>query len=77
MLGRHLVAIVLLAACHRSVSSRPAAPPVTIARTGAAKARVIVLTGSVAIKETGPAETVRSNGEVYDFIPQTIIVRRD
>jgi plastocyanin len=77
MLGRHLAAsIVLLAACHRTVS-RPAAPPVTIARTGAAKARVIVLTGSVAIKETGPAETVRTFGEVYDFIPQTIIVRRD
>ncbi|MGZ7031437.1 MAG: cupredoxin domain-containing protein [Thermoanaerobaculia bacterium] len=76
MLRVHLgAAIVLVAACHRSVAPRPAASPVTIARTGAAKARVIVLTGGVAIKETGPAETVRTFGEVYDFIPQTIIVR--
>jgi plastocyanin len=77
--GHHLaIALFALAACKGSVASRPAAPPaVTIARSGAARARVIVLTGAVAIKETGPAATVRAFGEVYDFIPQTIIVRRD
>jgi plastocyanin len=75
---RRLAAIaMLLGACHRTVSSRPPDPPVTITRTGAAKARVIVVTGTVAVKETGPAETIRSFGEVYAFIPQTIIVRRD
>ena len=68
---------VLLGACHRTSSPRPPGPPVTIARTGAARAKVIVVTGTVAVKETGPAATVRSFGEVYAFIPQTIIVRRD
>lgn len=75
---RRLAAIaVLLAACQRATSPQTPNPPVTIARTGAARAKVIVLTGTVAVKETGPVETVRTFGEVYAFIPQTIIVRRD
>lgn len=68
---------VLVTACHRTDSSPAGSSAVTIARTGLAKAKVIVFTGTVAVKETGPAETVRLFGEVYAFIPQTIIVRRD
>jgi plastocyanin len=62
--------LIAAAACQR-------AHGVSIARTGKARARIIVLTQSVAIKETGPAETVKSFGEVYAFVPQTLIVRRD
>ena len=50
---------------------------VSIAGSGKARARIIVLTQSVAIKETGPAETVKTFGEVYVFVPQVLIVRRD
>lgn len=50
---------------------------VTIARSGKAAARVVVLTIGVAIKETGPAETVKKFGEVYAFSPEVFAVRRD
>jgi len=50
---------------------------VTIARTGRANARVVVTTVGVAIKETGPAETIKQFGEVYAFSPETVAVRRD
>ncbi len=50
---------------------------VTIARSGKAAARVVVLTIGVAIKETGPAETVKKFGEVYTFSPEVLAVRRD
>jgi len=49
---------------------------VTIARSGRANARVVVTTVGVAIKETGPAETVKQFGEVYAFSPETFAVRR-
>lgn len=50
---------------------------VTIARAGAASARVLVTTVGVAIKETGPAETVKKFGEIYSFAPDVFAVRRD
>src|SRR5438874_1433758 len=50
---------------------------VTVARTGNANARVLVTTVGVAIKESGPAETVKQFGEVYAFSPETFAVRRD
>src|SRR4051812_4768687 len=50
---------------------------VTIARTDLANARVIVTTIGVAIKETGPPETLKQFGDVYAFSPETFAVRRD
>jgi len=38
---------------------------------------VLVTTVGVAIKETGPAETVKKFGEVYAFSPEVFAVRRD
>lgn|GEM_PF-6107410 len=49
----------------------------SVAPQGAARADVTVLTEAVAIKETGPAQTVKTFGEVYAFSPETIIVHRD
>ena len=50
---------------------------VSVAQTGQPAARVIVQTQAIAIKETGPKETVAKFGEVYAFAPATIIVHRD
>jgi plastocyanin len=50
---------------------------VSVAKTGNAEAEVIVLTERVAVKETGPKETVAKFGEVYAFSPTFIAVRRD
>jgi len=66
-----LFAALLLAFC----GHRPHG--VTIARAGQANARVLVTTVGVAIKETGPAETVKQFGEVYAFSPEVFAVRRD
>jgi plastocyanin len=66
-----LITALLLACCdHRQYG-------VTIARTGQANARVLVTTVGVAIKETGPAQTVKQFGEVYAFSPETLAVRRN
>jgi len=65
-----LAALLLACSDHRQHG-------VTISRTGAANARVLVTTIGVAIKETGPAETVKQFGEVYAFSPETFAVRRD
>ena len=54
-----------------------AARIVTVATTGQPAARVIVLTEGVAIKETGPKETVAKYGEVYAFSPTFFAVHRD
>src|SRR5258708_13294986 len=66
------------------VASAAAAPPmdkhfylpdaaaskiVSVAKEGKPEAEVIVLTEAVAIKETGPKETVAKFGEVYPFSP--------
>ena len=65
-----LLAALLVAFCdHRQHG-------VTIARSGSASARVVVTTVGAAIKETGPAETVKQFGEVYAFSPETFAVRR-
>ena len=50
---------------------------VTVTREGNTEAEVIVLTQAVAIKETGPRETIDVYGEVYAFSPSFIAVHRD
>jgi plastocyanin len=74
------------------VSSAPGAPPmdknyylpdaaaskiVSVSRTGTPQAEVIILTEAVAVKETGPKETVAKFGEVYAWSPAFMAVRRD
>ncbi len=44
--------------------------------TGKAEAAITVLTQAVAIKETGPKETIAHFGEVYAFSPAFIAVHR-
>ena len=50
---------------------------VTVTKDGPADAGITVLTQAVAIKETGPEETVSHFGEVYAFSPSFIAVHRD
>ncbi len=50
---------------------------VTVTTDSPATAGVTVLTQAVAIKETGPEETVAHFGEVYAFSPSFIAVYRD
>jgi plastocyanin len=50
---------------------------VSVAKTGNAEAEVTILMEAVAIKETGPKETVAKFGEVYAFSPTFIAVHRD
>jgi plastocyanin len=50
---------------------------VSVAKTGNPEAEVIILTEAVAVKETGPKETVAKFGEVYAFSPTFIAVRRE
>ncbi len=74
------------------VASATAAPPmnkhyylpdaaaskiVSVAKAGKAEAELIVLTEAVAVKETGPRETVAKFGEVYAFSPTLIAIRRE
>ncbi len=54
-----------------------AAQVVTVATNGVAAASVLVQTHRVAVKETGPKETVEKFGEVYAFSPNFFAVRRD
>ncbi len=72
-------AVLALAVLATACAPRPATRPhgVVIARSGAAKARVIVTTVGTAIKETGPAETVKQFGQVYAFEPSVFALRRD
>lgn len=68
------------AAEHRVVTYLPDAASsqvVTVTKGGPADAGVTVLTQAVAIKETGPAETVSRFGEVYAFVPSFVAVRRE
>ncbi|HSP35028.1 MAG TPA: hypothetical protein VLU46_11980 [Thermoanaerobaculia bacterium] len=69
-----LVAILAIAC---APAQTPQKHGVEIARSGSAKARVIVQTIGTAIKETGPAETVKTFGEVYAFQPAVFAVTRD
>ena len=74
----HLIAIVAavtLFGCARG--SRSQSHGVTITRSGSAKARIVVTTVGTAIKETGPATTVKTFGEIYAFEPSVFAVRRD
>lgn len=50
---------------------------VSIAKEGTPEAEVIILTEAVAIKETGPKETVAKFGEVYAWSPTFMAIRRE
>jgi len=50
---------------------------VSVSKTGTARAGITVLTEAVAVKETGPAPTIKKFGEVYAFNPSFIAVRRE
>ena len=50
---------------------------VSVTPGGPADAGVTVLTQAIAIKESGPKETVDRFGEVYAFSPSVLIVHRD
>ena len=50
---------------------------VTVTTNGLAAATVLVHTHRVAVKETGPKETVKRFGEVYSFSPNFFAVHRD
>src|SRR5882672_1260585 len=54
-----------------------AAKIVSVALRGSARVTVIVLTEAIAIKESGPKETVAAFGEVYAFSPSTFAVHRE
>ncbi|HSU90092.1 MAG TPA: hypothetical protein VLI44_01505 [Sporolactobacillaceae bacterium] len=62
---------------HYYLPDAAASKIVSVAKTGNAAAEVIVLTEAVAIKETGPKETVAKFGEVYAFSPTFIAVQRE
>ena len=49
----------------------------TVTPGGTAEAGITVLTEAIAIKETGPRETVSRFGEVYAFSPSFIAVHRE
>jgi plastocyanin len=77
-----LVAVVSAAAAppmdkHFYLPNPAASKIVSVTKGGNAEAEVIVLTQAVAIKETGPKETVAKFGEVYAFSPTFIAVRRE
>jgi len=50
---------------------------ISVSATGEAQAEIIVLTEAVAVKETGPKETIAKFGEVYAFAPSFIAVHQD
>ena len=72
---RRLAVLLVLVACSPQQANRPHG--VVIARSGQARARVVVTTVGTAIKETGPAPTIKTFGEVYAFDPAVFAVRRD
>ena len=50
---------------------------VSVSKTGTPEAEVIILSEAVAIKETGPKETIAKFGEVYAWSPTFIAVQRE
>jgi len=50
---------------------------VSVATNGVANANIMVQTQRVAVKETGPKETVEKFGEVYAFSPNFFAVHRE
>lgn len=61
---------------HYYLPGAEASKTVSVATGGKADAEVIVLTEAIAIKETGPKDTVAKFGEVYAFAPAFIAVTR-
>ena len=57
--------------------NREASRVVTVTTNGTAPASILVQTHRVAVKETGPKETVEKFGEVYAFSPNFFAVHRD
>ena len=57
--------------------TQSAAQVLSVAKEADAKAGVVVLTEALAIKETGPKETVARFGETYAFSPAVFAVYRD
>ena len=77
-----VVAITTAAAAmeHSGATYLPSAADakiVSVTPEGPAEAGITVLTQAIAIKESGPKETVDRFGEVYAFAPSVIIVHRD
>jgi plastocyanin len=79
--------LVQLCATHPSFAAPPmdrnfylpdaaAAKIVSVTAAGKADAEIVVTTQAVAIKETGPRETIAKFGEVYAFSPSFIALRR-
>jgi len=63
---------------HNYLPNEAASKVITVTNgEGSAEAGITVLTQAVAIKETGPKETVARFGEVYAFTPSFIAVHRD
>jgi plastocyanin len=62
---------------HFYLPNADASKIVSVAKEGKAEAEVIILTEAVAIKETGPRETLAKFGEVYSFSPTFIATRRE
>src|SRR5216684_6698791 len=62
---------------HYYLPDSAASKIVSVAKEGKPAAEVIVLTEAIAIKETGPKETVAKFGEVYAFSPTFIAVQRE
>ncbi|HUO06359.1 MAG TPA: cupredoxin domain-containing protein [Candidatus Binataceae bacterium] len=54
-----------------------ASKTVSVSRADNAQAGVIVMTEAIAIKESGPKQTVAKFGEVYAFSPNFIGIQRD
>jgi plastocyanin len=50
---------------------------VTVASSATAATSIVVLTEAVAVKETGPKQTIEHFGEVYAFSPGFIAVHRE
>lgn len=57
--------------------SAAASRVVTVTNAGPAAASILVQTHAVAVKETGPKESVARFGEVYSFAPAFFAVHRD
>jgi plastocyanin len=85
LVGPSISAVVMTAAPHSHTAPREtsylpdatASQIVTVTTAGDAATGITVLTQAVAVKETGPKQTVKRFGEVYAFAPAFIAVHRD
>jgi plastocyanin len=50
---------------------------VSVTREGKPEGEVVIVTQAVAVKETGPKDTINTFGEVYSFSPSFIAVHKD